>query len=95
MLDLLSAESAVTAAAGATAKAAQEMRENVGEFLLYGMPKSELESTMLKTFMDADKDDSGSLDRRVCSQAHSPCNDPVAVVTDDALHSQRTNSMLV
>jgi hypothetical protein len=92
VLDLLSAESAVTAAAGATAKAAQ-MRETWRVPALL-MPKSELESTMLKTFMDADKDDLGPWIAG-CTSGAQPCNDTRGCVTDDALHSQRTNSMLV
>lgn len=65
MLELLSAGQAANEAAQATEEKAQAFRDSVEEFLLYGMPKNELEDIMLKTFTEADKDDSGSLDRKV------------------------------
>lgn len=65
MLELLSAGQAANEAAQATEEQAQAIRDSVEEFLLYGMPKNELEDIMLKTFTEADKDGSGSLDRKV------------------------------
>ena len=49
-----------------------EAREEVEEFLLHGMPRSELENMMMDIFQRADIDGSGSLDRnefRECLKA--------------------------
>ena len=44
---------------------AKAIRENVERFMLYGLPKNELEDMMLHIFESADVDQSGSLDRNV------------------------------
>jgi hypothetical protein len=41
------------------------MRGNMQEFLLYGIPKQELEKVMQRTFEDADLDKSGQLSQNV------------------------------
>jgi hypothetical protein len=43
------------------------VRDNMQEFLIYGIPKQELEDAMMSMFKRADVDGSGMLDKHVCS----------------------------
>lgn len=73
---------AVDKSAKAAAKDAQDLvdgvRENMHEFLLYGIPKQELEAIIARVFQDADKDNSGTLDKNVRSACRSVHVHPVA-----------------
>lgn len=61
---------AVDNSARAAAKEAQElvdgMRDNMHEFLLYGVPRKELEKVLNRVFEEADPENLGQLNRNVC-----------------------------
>ena len=66
---------AIDSSARAAAKEAQElvdgMRNNMHEFLLYGVPRKELEKILTRVFQDADPEHLGRLNRNVCCCNHS------------------------
>lgn len=61
---------AVDKSAREAAKEAQElvdaMRGNMQEFLLYGVPRTELERVLNRVFQEADPEQLGYLNRNVC-----------------------------
>lgn len=66
---------AIDTSARTAAKEAQDlvdgMRNNMHEFLLYGVPRKELEKVLTRVFQEADPEHLGHLHRNVCHCKHS------------------------
>lgn len=69
LMDVIAVDKSAQAAARHALELVEGVRENMHEFLLYGIPKQELEAIISRAFQEADKDNSGSLDKNVRSPA--------------------------
>eukprot|EP00892_Ulva_mutabilis_P003953 jgi/Ulvmu1/192/UM001_0196.1 len=71
LMDVIAVDDSAKAAAKDAQALVDGVRENMHEFLLYGIPKQELEGIMARVFREADKDNSGTLDKnefKLCLQ---------------------------
>lgn len=65
LLDIVGIDATVAKASAESNATVAALRANMQEFLLYGIPKSELEGIMTMLFRTADTDGSGQLDKHV------------------------------
>lgn len=66
-MDIIAVDKSAKQAAKEAQGLVDAVRENMHEFLLYGIPKRELEAIIARVFQEADKDSSGTLDKNVRS----------------------------
>jgi hypothetical protein len=66
-MDIITVENSARAAAKEAQKLVDAMRDNMHEFLLYGVPRQELEKVLNRVFEEADPDNVGLLSRNVCT----------------------------
>lgn len=71
MVEVLAADSATAEAAAHASELHAAVRGNMQEFLLHGVPKSELEGAMTAMFRRADTNGSGVLDKQVRARLSS------------------------
>jgi len=64
-MDIIAVDKSAKVAAKDAQNLVDGVRENMHEFLLYGIPKQELEAIIARAFQEADKDNSGTLDKTV------------------------------
>jgi hypothetical protein len=67
ILDIIAVDESAEQASNKAKELVAAMRDNMQEFLLYGIPKQELEEAMMSMFKRADVDGSGQLDKKVRS----------------------------
>lgn len=65
MVDVLATDAVTTEASAHASELHTAVRSNMQEFLLYGIPKGELEDAMMGMFRRADTNGSGVLDKQV------------------------------
>jgi Ca2+-binding EF-hand superfamily protein len=71
ILDVIAVDESAEKASNKAKELAAAVRDNMQEFLLYGIPKQELEEAMMSMFKRADVDGSGKLDKNVRSTMRS------------------------
>jgi hypothetical protein len=71
LLDVVVVDRTVTSAAAEAEQKVAALREDMQEFLLYGIPKQDLEDVMTLVFKNADTDGSGTLDKQACTALSS------------------------
>jgi hypothetical protein len=64
-MDVMAVDKSAKRAAPENHELCQGVRDNMDKFLIYGMPKHELEDILLRAFTSADKDGTGRLDKAV------------------------------
>jgi hypothetical protein len=66
-MDIITVDNSARAAAKEAQKLVDSMRDNMHEFLLYGVPRKELEKVLNRVFQEADPESLGILNRNVCT----------------------------
>lgn len=84
-MDVIAVDSSAKSAANDAQNLVDAVRENMHEFLLYGIPKAELEGIMARVFQEADKDNSGTLDKNVRTSISLAIQNRASVTTSSCL----------